>query len=440
MGTNLNQGESLKGNFSGDKRVNWQAIGGLLKEGEYDQAAQHLKNIHIPQQAANPYLDHTLAAAHQICLVCRQVRAEVELHQQAHQEASQREHELQQQLNQILELIQQYLEPNDRPELESYGLDSIEKSEEKGHRVGDGRSWWQRLRSRLEPKSDPVSESDGTESGETVGGTAVTPTKPDSKTKSDSPALTVYCLGTFRTYINEHSIDNWNGNNAKAIFKYMVINRSRPIPVEILMDLFWRDDEPEAARRNLYQAIYLLRQALQSGTADYPYILSTNGCYGLNPELNIWLDNEAFNDHYHHGQRFDRHQNTLKAIQEYEAADTLYEGDFLAEDVYEEWPSIQRQQIQNAYQDILNRLCRHHYQQKNWAMGIAYGQKLLQIDNCREDAYRGLMRAYVHLNQRHLALRQFHDCTQALQTELSVFPTPQTIDLYQQIKENQPQF
>jgi DNA-binding SARP family transcriptional activator len=442
MGANLNQTEASKGFFSGDERVNWQAIGGQLKDGQYDQAGQHLRNIAIPGQNNTPYLDHTLAAAYQICLVCRQVHAEVELHQHAHQEAVQREQELQQQLNLILELIQQYLEPDGLLAPQSHNFDKAElnESESQRDRVENGRSWWQRLRTRLEPKSSKLSEPDVFESGENEEETAVTPTSPDPKTKPDCPTLNVYCLGTFRAYINERSIDNWNGNNAKAIFKYMVVNRSRAIPVEILMDLFWRDDEPDTARRNLYQAIYLLRQALQSGTADYPYILSTNGCYGLNPELNIWLDSEAFNGHYHNGQRFDLHKNTLKAIQEYEAADTLYEGDFLAEDIYEEWPSIQRQQAQNAYQDILNRLSRHHSQQKNWAMSITYSQKLLNIDNCREDAHRGLMRAYARLNQRHLALRQFHNCAETLQGELGIHPAPQTIDLYEQIKENQFQF
>lgn len=442
MGTNLNQVEVPKRYFSGDKQVEWQAIGELLKDGQYERAAQYLCDIRIPEHDKNPYLDHTLAAAHQICLACRQVHAEVERHQHAHHEAVQRERELQQQLNLILELIQEYLDPDGLPAPKSHHFDKTElkEPESQRYRVADGRSWWQRLRARFEPKSGKLSEPDVFERGENEEETAVTPTRPDPKTKPDSPTLTVYCLGTFRAYINERSIDNWNGNNAKAIFKYMVVNRSRAIPVEILMDLFWRDDEPDTARRNLYQAIYLLRQALQSGAADYPYVLSTNGCYGLNPELNIWLDSEAFNDHCHDGQRFDRRQNTLKAIQEYEAADTLYEGDFLTEDVYEEWPSVQRQQIQNTYQDILNRLSRHHYQQKNWAMGIAYGQKLLNIDNCREDAHRGLMRAYASLNQRHLALRQFHNCAETLQDELGVSPAPQTIDLYEQIKESQFQF
>ncbi len=352
----------------------------------------------------------------------------------------QREQELQQQLNLILELIQQYLESDDIPEPKSYVFDKTKEFEEEAHHVGNGRSWWQRLRTRFEPKSGIFSEPDVLESGESVGETAVSPTKADPQKKSDYPALTVYCLGTFRAYVDEHSIDNWNGNNAKAIFKYMVINRNHPIPVEVLMDLFWHDDEPESARRNLYQAIYLLRQALQSRMPDFPFVLSTNGCYGLNSDLKIWLDSEAFDDHYRNGQKFELHKNSLKAIQEYEAADTLYEGDFLAEDIYEEWPTVQRQQCQNAYLDILNRLSRHHYQQKNWAMSIAYGQKLLNIDNCREDAHRGLMRAYASLNQRHLALRQFHNCAEILQDELGVSPAPQTIDLYEQIKKSQFQF
>ncbi len=445
MGTNLNQAEAPKGIFSGDKRVEWQAIGSLLKDGKYDQAVQHLKNIDIPKQNNNPYLDHTLAAAYQICLVCRQVHAEVELHQQAHQEAAQREQELQQQLNLILDLIQQYLDPDGLSAPKSHHFDKAElnESESQRDRAENGRSWWQHLFTRLGLKPTNTNtelEPPVPNDTEEVEETAVPPAQVESETKNQPPTLTVYCLGTFRVYVNETLIDNWNGNTARAIFKYMVIHRKRPIPLEVLMDLFWHDDEQESARRNLYQAIYLLRQALQIGTPDFPYVLSINGCYGLNPDLKIWLDSQSFDTHYQNGQKFEMNGSCLKAIREYEAADTLYEGDFLAEDIYEEWPTALRQHLKNAYLDILNRLSRYHYQQKNWAMSITYNQKLLHADTCREDAHRGLMRAYFHQSQRHLALRQYHHCIEALKNELGVSPDPQTINLYHQIKDGRLQF
>lgn len=445
MGTKFNPLEAQTGNFSSDKRVHWQTICELLSDRHYEQAARHLNTLQFPEHGDDPYLTSILAAAHQICLVCQQICAETDLHQQAYHETMQRERELQQQLTLIFDLIERYLEPGKLPGSLPDDLTQVESVRAGVQRDGgeNGRSWWQRLRDRFEPKSGKVAELFVPESVEAAGETAVF-SKPDSEplqspTKKTgdlaNPTLTVYCLGSFRTYINDNWVENWNGNNARAIFKYMVVNRKRPIPLEVLMDLFWRDDEPESARRNLYQAIYLLRQALQIGAVDFPCVLSTNGCYGLNPDLRIWLDSEAFEIHYHNGQKLEMNGSSLEAIREYEAADTLYEGDFLAEDIYEEWPAALRQQLKSAYLDILDRLSRYHYQQKNWAMSVAYSQKLLHADACREDAHRGLMRAYFHLGQRHLALRQYHHCIETLRDELGVSPAQQTIDLYHQIKD-----
>ncbi|MCB9422232.1 MAG: hypothetical protein H6667_20685 [Ardenticatenaceae bacterium] len=424
MGTNFNQTEAFKENVSGDKRVGGQVIGELLKDGQFEKLSQHLNNLYASEQKSNPQFNQILAAAQQICLICQNMRAETERYRVAYTDAIRREQELQQHLTQLLNLVEQPVGLIDS----NLPIQSEMPEDEEGN----GRTWWQRLRTRLESKPSKVNVKEEKDEG---GGTAVNP--PMSPT---SPTLTVYCMGTFRVYINENRIDNWNGNNAKAIFKYMVVNRNRPIPIEILMDLFWQTDEPDSARRNLYQAIYLLRQALQNPNHDYPYILSTNGCYGLNPDLTIWLDSEAFDRHYHNGHRFELSKENLKAVHEYEAADALYEGDFLSEDVYEEWPTLKRLEYQNAYLDILNRLSRYHYQQQNWAISIAYGQKLLQTDNCREDTHRRLMLAYCRQGQRHLALRQYQYCIEALLEELDANPAPETNELHQKIQQNHLQF
>jgi DNA-binding SARP family transcriptional activator len=214
----------------------------------------------------------------------------------------------------------------------------------------------------------------------------------------------------------------------------MLIHRESPVHQEILMDLFWPDIEPEAARRNLYQAIYSLRQTLQNGGPNFPYILCEGNCYRLNPELGLWVDSEAFTSHYKKGQRLERAGHLREAIKEYELAESLYEGEFLIEDLYEDWPLVHRQNLKLAHLDILDRLSQFYFEQEQFAMGIAFCQKLLVEDNCREDAHRRLMRCYQRQGQRHLALRQYHLCVEALKQELDVPPMPATDELYRQIQ------
>lgn len=206
------------------------------------------------------------------------------------------------------------------------------------------------------------------------------------------------------------------------------------------MDLFWPDADPEAARRNLYQAIYNLRQALQNGDDDYPHILCEDSCYCPNPDADIWIDSQEFRLHYQTGQQMEREGCMRQAIEAYEQAENLYGGEFLAEDRYEDWLIVHRENLKHAYLDILDQLSQYYFDQGQFAMCVAYCQKILVEDACREDAHRRLMRCYMSHGQRHLALRQYHTCVEALKRELDVPPMPATIELYRKIQENLVQF
>ena len=107
----------------------------------------------------------------------------------------------------------------------------------------------------------------------------------------------------FGSTFNDAPVENWTGNISKSIFKYMVLHRKRQIATEVLMDTFWPEAEPESARRNLYQAIYQVRQAFQPNDLDIPIILSSNGSYGINSGISIWLDYEEFIRQYENGRQ-----------------------------------------------------------------------------------------------------------------------------------------
>ena len=243
----------------------------------------------------------------------------------------------------------------------------------------------------------------------------------------------VYCLGYFRVIYKGTPIENWSGNKSKSIFKYLIVHRDGPIHREQLMEAFWPDDGPEAARRNLYQAIYMIRKAL-SHDSDEQAILCEDGRYLINPDLFVWMDSEAFLGHYQNGRGYEKEHQLQLAIAEFEAADSLYQGAYLAEDIYEDWPVSYRENLKLAHLEILDKLSKHYWESGNYPMCITYCRKILGEDNCREDAHRRLMMAHVRQGQRHLALRQYHRCVEALAQELEVEPMPATNELYQMLQ------
>ena len=254
---------------------------------------------------------------------------------------------------------------------------------------------------------------------------------------STEASLLVYCLGSFRVYKDDQLIEKWPGNKCKQILKYMVVHRNAPVNQEVLMELFWPGMGLKGARRNLYQAIYNLRQALQTDGEDYPYILTEGNSYSLNPELEFWVDSEAFDLHYQNAQTLIASDRSEEAMREFQMAEDLYLGEFLAEDRYEDWPLVHRENLKNAYLDALDQLSQYFYAKGQFATCIYYCRKILAEDNCREDAHRRVMLCYINLGQPHLALRQYHTCVEALREELDVPPMPATEELYQQIRQKQ---
>ena len=121
-------------------------------------------------------------------------------------------------------------------------------------------------------------------------------------------------------------------------------------------------------------------------------------------------------------------------MREYQAAEALYQGEFLAEDRYEDWLIPQRQSLQTEYLKLLDFLSQYYIDQKDFAACLAMCTKMLAVDPCREEAHRRLMRCYSCQGQPYLALRQFHLCEEALKEELDLPPSESIRILYNRIR------
>jgi DNA-binding SARP family transcriptional activator len=249
-----------------------------------------------------------------------------------------------------------------------------------------------------------------------------------------APSLAVYCLGLFRVYQDEHPVEDWPSSKGKCIFKYLVTHRERPIAKQVLMELFWPGAHPDAARNSLNVAIYGLRQALRRVRPLYSHVLFQDDCYLLNPGLQIWVDCEAFAEHLTTAQALEQRGERVAAMRQYAAAEALYQGEFLEEDRYEDWPIPRRQSLQDDYLGLLEQSSHYYLDQEDFAACASMCNKMLAVEPCCEEAHRRLMRCYSREGQHYLALRQYHLCVERLKEELDMAPTSTTTSLYEQIR------
>ena len=243
------------------------------------------------------------------------------------------------------------------------------------------------------------------------------------------PTLAIHCLGAFQAYVLERLVDDWPGHKAMSLFKYLVLHRRRRIPKDVLYELFWPDTAPEACRRNLHQAIYSLRHAIRRRCPDIRAILFEDDCYFLNPGIEIWFDAEEFEDHAVAGRRLDVAERRDEAMAEYGRAEALYRGHLLEECLYEDWAAPERERLRETYTHVARRLAVGYIERQEYSAAIVLCQKELSLDRCDEDAHRHLMRCYDAQGQRHLALRQFRACVEALRADFNLAPSPETVAL-----------
>ncbi len=225
-------------------------------------------------------------------------------------------------------------------------------------------------------------------------------------------------------------------SRGSSLLKYLLLHHKHVTPREILMDIFWPEADPDAARNNLNVAMHGLRQALRSVT-DVALIRFVDGGHGLATDLEIWLDVDEFERCTREGQRLEAREELNAAVIEYEIAVDLYRGDFLADSPYDGWTTQDRERLRVAYLDTLERLGRIYFGQGRYAACVALCQLLLSRDPCREDAHCRLMQCYSRLGQSPLALRQYQICAAALRAELQAQPAPETKQLYSRIRRHE---
>ncbi|WP_420641627.1 AfsR/SARP family transcriptional regulator [Candidatus Leptofilum sp.] len=378
----------------------WQHAVEFLIANDYERVIAILSSRQTAASAkGEARLEALLEAAIQICEACAQHQSQVELHSQAMTQSLQRQQQLQQQM---LAFLTSTINSAAAVEASSSANGTVAKPAAK-------------------PQSQPAPSL-----------------WPQPQKSAERPSIAVYMLGPFRVFVNGRLINSWSGNKCKSIFKHMIMNRHRPVRHDVLMEQFWPDETPDAARRNMYQTVYLLRQALQQDDADFQFILCQDGTYSFNDELDIWVDSTLFEEQYAYGLQLEKEGDMETAVQAYTTADELYSGDFLAEDIYDEWTLVHRERIKHAHLDLLDRISQHYWATQQYPQCITVCKKILQGDSCREDIHRRLMRAYLHQGQRHLAIRQYHRCVELLAQELDVEPMPATSQLFNQIVNGEP--
>jgi DNA-binding SARP family transcriptional activator len=166
--------------------------------------------------------------------------------------------------------------------------------------------------------------------------------------------------------------------------------------------------------------------------------LLEEGFYRLRSDVQVITDVDEFDARYEEGRRLVKEGRRGEAAAEYEKSIELYRGEYLVEDLYEDWTMIERERLIHAYIDMLSRLADHYYETGRCQESIRACYRILQKDRCHEVSYRLLMRSYTRLSLRERALRQYRMCERILKQEYGTVPSSETRALYASLLSGHP--
>jgi DNA-binding SARP family transcriptional activator len=248
----------------------------------------------------------------------------------------------------------------------------------------------------------------------------------------EAPALRLHLLGPFQLEADGRvtPVDRWKSKKAVTLLKYLVTQRRRPVSRERLQEiLFPEAQDPEQAAHDLHVTVYLLRRALEPDRPRYQdssYITRTKGFYAFCSDVRCWIDLEEFEECCQRGSRL-TDTDSDAAIDAYERALSLYRGDFLPEDEYDDWTTGPRDQYRELYLEATLALANLLINRRSDNLRAArLCRTALRRDPGREELYQVLLRALIQAGHRAEAAFKYRQCVKVLREELGLAPSPET--------------
>ncbi len=247
--------------------------------------------------------------------------------------------------------------------------------------------------------------------------------RPSAPIRAAPSPLRVYLLGRFRIESEAGPI-RLPTRKVESLLACLVLH-PEPHSRAKLASLFWGNVTDAQALHSLRTALNILRKQLGDRL-----LLADRETIQLNPAFPLWVDTLEF-------------QKDVERLGELSPEGAshgfdLYPGDLLA-DFYDDWILPEREHYRQQYLGALLQVTQRLRSQSEYDRAIEFAQAVLAQDPANERAHQQLMFCYLASGDRTAALEQFEACRRALQEELAVEPSPETVALSEWIKQAHPE-
>jgi len=208
------------------------------------------------------------------------------------------------------------------------------------------------------------------------------------------------------------------------ILKKLIIHKKRGIPKDVLYEKFWRGYSQKSLKNNLNTAISRIRRILKRKDI----IINRGDTIILNHKA-YKLDIDEFLENINRGTDLKRIGKLEDSSNYYLKAISLYKGDFLQNDLYDDEIRDEREHLRNTYQSCLFELIKIYLSLGDYINAISVAKKLIKSDPLSEAGYRMLMIASVLSGNKSEVIKIFNAIERKLISYYGISPDTKTIKL-----------
>lgn len=257
-----------------------------------------------------------------------------------------------------------------------------------------------------------------------------------SATSGTTPtALRVYTLAPFRVLMGDQLlIDEKTGDgHGRLILKYLVTNPDQSVDRGNLLYLVWPDLDAEAADEQLQRRLDALRRLFRTDLSEHAYIVDEGNSLVFDTSQDYWCDANEFEAQVGLAQQAQEAGEMEAALGTFLAALSLYNDDYLRENIYDDWPSDRREKLRELRISALFRSGAITADRCEFSDSIRFMRRVLDADPYRENAYQALMLYLTRAGRRSEAIQLYRYAERLFAQHLAAQPAPSTRMLYEKI-------
>lgn len=248
----------------------------------------------------------------------------------------------------------------------------------------------------------------------------------EHRAKDDRAVLSVSTLGGLQVRRADGTVvgtGEWQSKKARHLLKILVARRGKPVPRDQLIELLWPEEDPARSANRLSVALATLRRVLDPEGAMIDLVITADRSTVTLRHESVSVDVDRFLREAASGLADLASERRRRGLEKLRRAASLYAGDFLEEDLYEDWAVDLREEARRVFIQVARVLAAEAARGGEHETTTRYLLLILERDPYDERAHLALVHSMIRAGSHGEARRLYRRYVERL-SELDVEPAP----------------